>query len=101
MRLTANRACFKPVAYAVGVALAIFQILFTGGFYVLEPPLLRGIHLSAIMTLVFLLVPPLKKYKGREEPIIFIITDIILCIIALLIGIYFYVMVKLLSDKDM
>ncbi|WP_295636557.1 TRAP transporter permease [uncultured Mailhella sp.] len=91
MKLSVNRACLKPVAYAVGVALAIFQILFTGGFFILEPPLLRGIHLSAVMVLVFLLVPPLKRYKGKEEPVIFIIIDLLLCAVAVAIGLYFYV----------
>lgn len=97
MKLSVNRACLKPVAYAVGVALAIFQILFTGGFFILEPPLLRGIHLSAIMVLVFLLVPPLKKYKGKEEPVIFIGMDLILCAIA--IGCYFYVELENLLNR--
>lgn len=99
MKLSVNRACLKPVAYAVGVALAIFQILFTGGFFILEPPLLRGIHLSAIMVLVFLLVPPLKKYKGKEEPVIFIGMDLILCAIAIAIGCYFYVELENLLNR--
>ena len=99
VKLSVNRACLKPVAYVVGVALAIFQILFTGGFFILEPPLLRGIHLSAIMVLVFLLVPPLKKYKGKEEPIIFIGIDLILCAIAIAIGCYFYVELENLLNR--
>ena len=99
MKLSVNRACLKPVAYGVGVALAIFQILFTGGFFILEPPLLRGIHLSAIMVLVFLLVPPLKRYKGKEEPVIFIAIDLLLCAVAIAIGLYFYVELENLLNR--
>ncbi|MBR3880477.1 MAG: TRAP transporter fused permease subunit [Mailhella sp.] len=99
MKLTANRSFLKPVAYVVGVALAIYQIIFTGGFYVLEPPLLRGVHLAAIMIMVFLLVPPFAKYKGKEEPIIFIGIDILLCCIAVAIGCYFYVELENLLNR--
>ena len=99
MKLSVNRACLKPAAYVIAVALAIFQILFTGGFFIIEPPLLRGIHLSAIMVLVFLLVPPLKKYKGKEEPVIFLLVDIVLCAIAVAIGVYFYVELENLLNR--
>ncbi len=99
VKLSVNRACLKPVAYGVGVALAIFQILFTGGFFILEPPLLRGIHLSAIMVLVFLLVPPLKRYKGKEEPVVFIAIDLLLCAVAIAIGMYFYVELENLLNR--
>jgi len=99
MKLTANRSFLKPIAYAVGVALAIYQIIFTGGFYVLEPPLLRGVHLAAIMIMVFLLVPPFGKYKGKEEPIIFILIDLLLCGVAIAIGCYFYVELENLLNR--
>lgn len=99
MTYSFNRASLKPIAYAVGIALAIFQILFTGGFFILEPPLLRGVHLSAIMVLVFLLVPPCKKYKGQNEPLIFILIDLILCAIAIAIGFYFYIELENLLNR--
>ena len=63
-----DRSRLKPLAYAIGVGLTLFQILFTGGFFVIDTPLLRGIHLSIVMVLVFLLIPVSARYRKQPEP---------------------------------
>lgn len=99
--MTLTRKTLRPVAYALGVALAIFQILFTGGFFALEAPLLRGIHLSAIMVLIFLLLPARKRKDGQPESSWLILLDIGLAVLAAAVAVYFYVNLDVLLNRIM
>ncbi len=84
-----DRSRLKPLAYAIGVGLTLFQILFTGGFFVIDTPLLRGIHLSIVMVLVFLLIPISSKYRKQPEPWPLLALDLLFCAIAAATAFYF------------
>lgn len=84
-----DRSRFKGLAYIIGVGLTFFQILFTGGFFVIDTPLLRGVHLSIVMVLVFLLFPISARYKGVKEPWFLVAADLLCCLIAAATVFYF------------
>lgn len=56
----------KWIAAGLAVFLSLFQIWFTGGFEVLDAHLLRALHLSVVMALVFMLFP---GYKDEDSPL--------------------------------
>ena len=84
-----DRSRLKPLAYAIGVGLTLFQILFTGGFFVIDTPLLRGIHLSIVMVLVFLLIPVSARYRKQPEPWYLLALDLVCCAVAVATAFYF------------
>lgn len=76
-----TRQTIKPLATAVAIGLSIFQIYFTAGFDVMDAPMLRAIHLGAVMTLIFMWFPPVKVEQGKEEhPLCLVLDAVLICL---------------------
>ena len=91
-----TRASLKPVATAIAILFTLFQIYFTA-FGVLEGTTMRADFLGFVMVLIFLLYPPFKPVEGKKEPVILVLLDICLCILAIAISAY----ITLHSDEIM
>lgn len=52
-----NFFSLKFITMTIAILLSIFQVIFTGGFAILDSHLLRAIHLSTVMALIFLYFP--------------------------------------------
>ena len=83
------RAALKPVFTILAIILAVFQIYTTGGFAVFDSTLQKVAHLSLILALAFLWVP-VKKFKNGTEPTVLVLVDIVLSLLALSVGAYFF-----------
>lgn len=55
-----NFFSLKFITMTIAILLSIFQVIFTGGFAILDSHLLRAIHLSTVMALIFLYFPGYK-----------------------------------------
>lgn len=86
MRVT--RETLKPVASCVAIALSIFQIWFTAGFDVMDAPMLRAIHLGAVMALIFLWFPAVKPTPGEVENPLWLVLDFVLIGISIAVAYY-------------
>lgn len=78
-----NNTIIKKIVLPIAIILSIFQ-LYTGGFGVLTPMLQRGVHLTFVLMLVFLLYPISKKSIKLRW------IDYISVILSLASGIYLY-----------
>ena len=54
MTLALSRQGVKPIAWLLGLALALFQIWFTTGFGVLDGSMMRVAYVAFITALIFL-----------------------------------------------
>jgi len=82
MSREAPKGILKSVVLPIALILSIFQ-LYTGGFGVLTPMLQRGVHITLVLILVFLLYPISRSPKLRW-------LDFLAAILALANGIYIY-----------
>lgn len=73
-----SRDSLKPVASVLAIALTAFQVYFTAGFDVMDAPMLRAIHLGAVMALVFLWFPPFKLKPDQKENPLWVVLDLLL-----------------------
>lgn len=83
-----TRQTIKPLATAVAIGLSIFQIYFTAGFDVMDAPMLRAIHLGAVMTLIFMWFPPVKVEQGKEEHPLWLVLDAVLICLSIAVAYY-------------
>ncbi|MCP3028346.1 TRAP transporter permease [Halobacillus sp. A5] len=72
----------KKIIFPLTLILSLFQ-LYTGGFGVLTPMLQRGVHLTLVLMIIFLIYPISKSFKFRW-------LDYLAVILALASGIYLY-----------
>ena len=77
--MTLTRKTLAPAATIMAVILCAFQIYATGGIGVLEAPVLRAGHLSMILFLAFLWIPPMKS----RDPAWVVVLDIMLALAAM------------------
>ena len=84
-----TREGIKPIAMAIGLALALFQIWFTTGFGVLDGSMMRVVFVGAITALIFLYIPYRKFGKNEKEPTWSLLLDICLAIIALSVVVWY------------
>ncbi len=83
------RAALKPVFTVLAVFLALFQVYTTGGIAIFDGTLQKVAHLSLVLALVFLWVP-VRKFGKSKEPSWFVVMDIVLALLALGIGAYYF-----------
>lgn len=74
--MTLTRKTLAPVATVMAVILCVFQVYATGGIGVLEAPVLRAGHLSMILFLTFIWIPPRKD----KDPLWAVLLDIVLAL---------------------
>lgn len=89
--MTKSRALLQPVFILLAIFLCIFQVYTTSGVAVVNSTLQRVAHLSVVLCLVFLFVPVSSVYKKeKKEPVIFVLADVCLAILALSIAAYYF-----------
>ena len=62
--------------------LSIFQVVFTGGFAIMDSHLLRAIHLSTVMALIFMYFPGYREEDSALKKNLLTIINIILVVLA-------------------
>jgi len=72
----------KQITACIAVSLSIFQIIFTGGFAIMDSHLLRAIHLSTVMALIFMYFPGYKPDDSVYKKNIMRIVNAILIVLA-------------------
>ena len=76
MTLALSRQGVKPIAWLLGLALALFQIWFTTGFGVLDGSMMRVAYVAFITALIFLYVPGRKLPEGKQESRLAVLIDV-------------------------
>jgi len=89
MAFALTREGIKPIANALALALALFQVWFTSGFGVLDGSMMRVVFVSFITALIFLYIPFRKFGKDENEPIWCVLLDLCLAILALSVAVWF------------
>ena len=89
MTLALSRQGIKPIAWLLGLALALFQIWFTTGFGVLDGSMMRVAYVAFITALIFLYVPGRKLPEGKQESRIAILVDLCCAALAIATAVYF------------
>lgn len=87
----AIRAKLRLITTVLAVIFTAFQIYGTAGFAVIDSFILRGCHLSLVMTLIFLWIPMKGSWQKHpeNEPVAAVIIDLVLAAAALATSLYF------------
>ena len=94
------RALLQPVFVILAIFLCFFQIYTTSGIAVVNSTLQRVAHLSIVLCLVFLFVPIHPAYKKQKaEPVIFVLLDFCLAMLALAIAAYYFLNETLIFER--
>ncbi len=86
--MTFSRDMFAKPAYAIAIAMAVFQIYYTAGFGIMEGLKLSAIFVAFAMVLILLLYPPFKVAEGQKEFWLFPVIDLCLAVLAVAIAAY-------------
>lgn len=89
MTFALTREGVKPLAWILGLALALFQVWFTIGFGVLDGSMMRVVFLAFILALVFLFVPAKKVAEGQQESAFIILIDLVCAGLAIATAVYY------------
>ena len=89
MTLALSRQGVKPIAWLLGLALALFQIWFTTGFGVLDGSMMRVAYVAFITALIFLYVPGRKLPEGKQESRLAVFIDVCCAALAIATAEYF------------
>ena len=89
MTLALSRQGVKPIAWLLGLALALFQIWFTTGFGVLDGSMMRVAYVAFITALIFLYVPGRKLPEGKQESRLAVLIDVCCAALAIATAVYF------------
>lgn len=93
-----TRAMLVRLALPVGIAMAVFQCLFTSGILYLSNSILTLDFLGFAMVLTFLTVPAFKAREGKEENRIFLLLDFLLALASAAVITWFVISNEALLD---
>ena len=89
----------KHIAAVLAVMLSLFQIIFTGGFAIMDSHLLRAIHLSAVMALIFMYFPGYREEDSAVKKNVLTLINIILVVLAFSSAYYVFTNLDMLQMR--
>ncbi len=89
----------RHVAAVLAVMLSLFQVIFTGGFAIMDAHLLRAIHLSTVMALIFLYFPGYKEDDAPLKKNVLTLVNIVLVILAFSSAYYVFTNLEVLQMR--